>query len=658
MISKNLSEASTQTISDSEKKWQIDWSTVSKVTTKRGIRDVRSGTPTNEFWSDWRANKNALKAAGYTLNKDDKDGSWTVKHWGRVAKDKVLTSDSLDVDRMTAAQKAVNLSIPSTQTLFPYQHVGAAYIVVNNSVLITDEPGLGKTIQTIAARNTLKPRGRTLIVCPLVVIGVWVEEMKKWDTTGSSVQILGASNEISGDVVLSTYARILMRSDDLKAQKWSIAVFDESHNLKNAQAKRTQVAFALEAERKILLTGTPLLTRPKDLWAQLHICDPEQFKNFFSFGRKFCDGHQGRFGWDFTGASNLSGLNELLRQTVMLGRKKEDVLKELPPKRWQTISLSPISKLEQALSKEESECSDVDVGGAGSLPAIKFKQISQIRHRGALAKVPHAVEHLLNMVGGKPVVVFTHHKDVAEGIKSGLLKKEPGLRIAKLTGDTPVEKRNLMVEQFQAKEYDLMIATIGAAGVGITLTAASTAVFVELDWTPALMRQAEDRLHRIGAQDSVHVQYLVFEESMDARLAKVLSEKQTIISKGVEEAPDQEVIDIEWVEGKPSEEQTEPVLPAAELAILHRAAYLMRMSDLDNATEPNDIGYNQRDTKFGKVLASREVWSPRMQQAAKHMLRKYHGQDVWNGEYEVVYGRSVDEKDKAKPKPKSASLAR
>lgn len=156
--------------------------------------------------------------------------------------------------------------------------------------------------------------------------------------------------------------------------------------------------------------------------------------------------------------------------------------------------------------------------------------MSGVRHEMALAKVDDVIEHLVDL--DHQVVVMAHHKDVVQGIKDGL--EAVGKTVVTLTGDCNQQHRQDSVDTFQAGKADVFIGTIGAAGVGITLTKASHVVFAELDWVPGNMSQAEDRCHRIGQTDSVLVQHLVVDKSLDARIAEALVDKQKVLDKALD----------------------------------------------------------------------------------------------------------------------------
>ena len=155
--------------------------------------------------------------------------------------------------------------------------------------------------------------------------------------------------------------------------------------------------------------------------------------------------------------------------------------------------------------------------------------MAKARKAVALAKVPHVVEHTRNALEQGPVVLFAHHLEVIRQIVDALKDVPTGMII----GDTPVARRQELVKQFQDGDLKLMIAGLRAASEGITLTKSSHVICAELDWTPARMSQAEDRVHRIGQKNKVLVQHLVMDNSLDANIADKLIEKQIISDRAL-----------------------------------------------------------------------------------------------------------------------------
>jgi hypothetical protein len=352
---------------------------------------------------------------------------------------------------------------------------------------------------------------------------------------------------------------------------------------------------ALEAGYKLFLTGSPLLNRPVELYPLVAAVDPEAAfvpyaGSYNDFVHRYCaphlkkiPGRNTRHAWDFTGASNEAELREALAG-LMLRRLKADVLSNLPPKLFRVFPLesAAVRKAElRALAElasvrgaagggadeeaqlDESESAPADPESLSMLDlaramltrdealntakssasALRYAQpvdllrIMDARAETALAKVPAALELIAALTApldgddgnGPPrkLVVFAHHRRVIAELLAGL-----GARAVQLTGSCTAESRSEAVERFQTDpSVSVFVGSIRAAGVGLTLTAASQVLFLELDWSPAVMSQAEDRCHRIGQAGNVLVTYLVFQGTLDEKIAEMLVSKQSTINR-------------------------------------------------------------------------------------------------------------------------------
>ena len=479
-------------------------------------RTVRSATPTPEFWEVWRSHKDEVKALGYGVSKYQ--GEWQVSHW--------TTPDPAEVEATVEASRATDATIdipsPDGMEYLPFQRAGIAYALGRESTLFGDEMGLGKTIQAIGVINATRPE-TVLIVCPASLKLNWRNELQRWLVDERRIDIVNGGGEVfpaDPDVVVINYDVLTKHADDLHGRTWGLVVFDEAHYCKNPKAKRTKAALAINAERKLVLTGTPIPNRPVEIQPVAGYLAPSRFGHFFKFAMRYCDAKQTRHGWDFSGASNLPELQEQLRSSVMVRRLKADVLDELPPKQRQVIVLDGADYKEELRVQELAEAESQTTS-----PRIKFEELSRERHLMARAKVPAILDHLKNI--DHPVVVFAHHKDVIAALASEL-------DCVTLTGDNTSEERQAAVESFQRGDVDVFIGSLGAAGVGITLTRASHVIFAELDWVPGNLSQAEDRCHRIGQHDSVLVQHLVVDRSIDARQVELVVEKQGVLDASLD----------------------------------------------------------------------------------------------------------------------------
>jgi len=359
--------------------------------------------------------------------------------------------------------------------------------------------------------------------------------------------------------------------------QWDVLVIDEANRVKNAQAaltrrvigchtskKKEAYGLADRASRLLFLTGTPLPNRPKELWVILNALAPAEFDKEFPFLIRYCDAHKetifvrGRPGapaepkeiWKTDGCSNLPELQRRMRASVMIRRLKANVLKELPPKVRQVLPVTlPDGKVSASAEQEffadnpefSEAAAELQLAEALGDPITLAKaredlehetaklqvwQIAKLRQEIAIAKLPVVVEHIkaLQEDGAGKVVVMAHHKAVLEGLMQAFGDKAVGI-----WGDTKQGDREGIVRRFQTDaNVTVFVGGILAAGVGITLTAAQTMVFAEIDWVPGNLWQAEDRIHRIGQVGSALIQYLVVDGSIETNiLSTVLAKDRT-----------------------------------------------------------------------------------------------------------------------------------
>lgn len=312
---------------------------------------------------------------------------------------------------------------------------------------------------------------------------------------------------------------------------------------------------AIRAKRRVFLTGTPLVNRPIELWPIVRSLDPNGLgKSWRAYVTRYCAGHETRYGWDVSGASNLDELQTKLRATFMVRRLKSEVLRDLPPKVRQVIDVpadgmrhllqaeealfaahrAVIEKLQASvdeLREQGGEAYNAAVEQLRTATGVAFEEMARARLDLAVAKLPFVIEHLEAVVEstGKCVVMCWHHEVV------DALLAHFGRNAVAVTGKVAIADRQAAVERFQTDpSCTVFVGTIKAAGVGLTLTAASTVVFAEQWWVPGDITQAEDRCHRIGQVNSVLVQHLVVDGSLDATQARVVVAKQAVIDRALD----------------------------------------------------------------------------------------------------------------------------
>lgn len=570
----------------------------------------------------------------------------------------------LQLEASIATDADIEIPCPSGMEYYGYQKAGIAYALKNKNVLIGDDMGLGKTVQAIGVINTDKTIKRVLIVAPATLKYNWRKELNVWLIRKMSIDIISSNSQPSkADILIINYD-ILSSSklEWVRKQKFDLIVADEAHYVKNEKAKRSAAFYAMaeKVNRKLMLTGTPILNRPVELF---HIIKCLGFKmDYWAYVRRYCNAVKESHGWNLKGASNLEELQVRLRQSIMVRRQKADVLHELPPKRRQIIELDPnkytsyINAEQEFLNRhtstfmveEDSKEVDMDdyetkVGSLKEMSATHIAEMARLRHMTALAKVPDVIDHLKSVLEEtNKVVIFAHHRDVLQEIYKAF-----GSEAVMLIGGMDVDDKDDAVVRFQTDpKIKVFVGSIHAAGMGLTLTAASTVVFAELDWVPAILTQSEDRCHRIGQSESVLVQHIVIDGSIDSNLAKRIISKQNVIDRAmnadkliVHRASEKKKIDDAIKRSHDEIEEAKKLVNTKLSAYAEqRAKEIIDGIPQYTATEIDDIlyklrylitskpGFNKMDVGFAHVLAAKDSLSNRQAFAAEKMLKKYSGQ--------------------------------
>jgi SWI/SNF-related matrix-associated actin-dependent regulator 1 of chromatin subfamily A len=431
------------------------------------------------------------------------------------------------------------------KTMMPFQEDGLGFVeAAGGNAMIADQPGLGKTCQSLAYLALHPDLRPAVIVCPASLKINWAREAEMWMETGDVVEVIktGKPHPLTCDIgiIIINYDVLKKWLPELKAIKPQIIIFDESHFLKSAKSARTKAAAQLAkiAPHKILLTGTPVINRPAELWKQLQIIDPKTYSksNFFTWHRRYTDAKQLHFGqktvWDFSGASNLNELADSLKN-IMIRRTKDEVLPELPAKRRQTLLVSIDNRREyNHAEKDFLSWIKEQKGHEAAERASSVEQLSMVEALRQIAiqgKMKQAIEWVYDFLEtGEKLVVFATHRATIDTLMNEFSKVA-----VRLDGGMCAEEKQLSVDRFQGDpEIRLFVGNIQAAGVGITLTEASNVLFAELGWTPSLHEQAEDRTHRIGQKNAVNIYYMIAENTIDAKIADMLEAKGGITSTG------------------------------------------------------------------------------------------------------------------------------
>ena len=401
----------------------------------------------------------------------------------------------------------------------------------------------GKTVQAIAYAKHMGFK-RILIVCPASVKFAWGNEVKKW-TNLSSIVIDSKTDlsKIDGSVNawIINYDILKKHYGQLSKIKFNGIIGDESQLLKSPRAFRTKAfrALSMEIPSVLLLTGTPLLSRPSELFSLLNIIDPASWQNWYDYAKRFCDMHQTRWGMDTSGVSNAEELHSLIKR-YFIRRDKTQVLKELPPKTHITL---PVDLDPETAKEYKTAATDLanylrTYAGKGkkeiakSMAAEKLTQLNVLRRLSESGKIKVATELIQSIIdSGEKVLVFSSFVKPLEMLKEKFEKES-----VIITGKTTVGERGEIVNQFQNNDdIKVFFGGIKSAGVGITLTKAANVVFLGYSWCPADHQQAEDRAHRIGTKaSSINIHQLHSIGTIDEDLKEMLDTKQEIFETIIE----------------------------------------------------------------------------------------------------------------------------
>ena len=476
------------------------------------------------------------------------------------------------------AHKNGELAIPDylLTVLRDFQIGGVMYAAKAKRCFIADEMGLGKTLEAIATVDTLKAYP-VLVICPTSVKLNWQNEWNKW-IPGKKIQILSGSSIANllkrssirkdTEIVIINYDVLDNYFEDIEKAGFKAVILDESHYVKSAGARRTGFVnkICIGMEYIFMLTGTPILNRPGELVTQLKILRHlERFGGELGFVRKYCTTG---YGGKIIGGKNLDYLNEHMRSFCYIRRNKKDVLKDLPDKQRTNLQVEIANRKEYDSAEEDlvkfvhekalhDEKFDASLAGLrveerilrrqtyadskavkamNAMGLVKIEVLKQVAAKGKLIPLFEWIEDFLE--NEDKLVVFADHIDIQKTI----IERFPD-NTTHLFGEDSIEVRDANVKKFQTDpNCKMIVCSLKAGGLGITLTAASTVVMVEQGWNPAIHDQAEDRLHRIGQKESVNVYYFLGKNTIDEDIRELIERKRAVVTATLEgKEPDKQI---------------------------------------------------------------------------------------------------------------------
>lgn len=438
-----------------------------------------------------------------------------------------------------------------------FQIQAVRHILQRNRSYIAADPGSGKTI--IAALTIWNIKGKALFICPPFAVLTMIGEFNKW-CPGLVVKPIDEIEDFDADILilkdnkLIDYPLIKRLAEHFEQLENTILFIDEAHRFKAPEAKRTIGLFGgdkkrhLRVDRKAknliipvtsltkaftrvaALSGTPMPNRPMELFSitKALAWDAIDFMRYFEYGIKYCAGFCSDFGWDFSGASNVDELFHRLKENFMLRIRKQDVLKEIPPvvEKMLVLDTEFVANFQQENVRllrmfDESK----PHYGLGDDEAL-----ATYRRRCGELKVLPVCQYIYDIIKetDEKILIFAVHTEVIRRLTDKLEKYQPIV----ITGQTPTNKRHLMVKEFQDNPNKrIFIGNIQAAGTCFTLTKASRVLFAEFSYVPGENRQAIDRAVRIGQDQIVVAEYLVQKNSVDKSILEAVMRKTKNIEK-------------------------------------------------------------------------------------------------------------------------------
>jgi hypothetical protein len=413
--------------------------------------------------------------------------------------------------------------------LAPFQWAGVRYVLDARRAFLADEQGLGKTVEALAALEA-DAAYPAIVVCPASMKLGWQREAERW-LPHRSVAVAEGRSVVppEGDITILNYEIVAAHREVLARRRPQALVVDESHYCKNPRAKRTQavrrLSGAIAADGlRLALTGTPVLNHADELIAQLRV-----------IGRLEDFGSGARFSQKFRGPLSEERLHWHLRRRCFVRRLKSDVLPQLPAKRHVVVPVTLTNEAEYRLAEHDViewlrsqplDLSELNSRIAATLRAERLAQLGTLQRLAARGKLAAALGWIEDfLASGEPLVVFARHVEVQQAV----LRRFPAA--LHLLGADSLADRDAAIEAFQDPQGPMLI--VGATRVaaqGITLTRASNVAFLELEWTPAMHDQAEDRCHRIGQHDAVTAWYLLAADTIDETMARLIQSKRAIVA--------------------------------------------------------------------------------------------------------------------------------
>lgn len=428
--------------------------------------------------------------------------------------------------------------------LKPYQLVGAKELRRANGVdLVADEMGLGKTLMVLYWCFKMRRTRPVIIVCPAHLKWVWEREALHHLDMASEVlsgrkppKIRQQLANCHAPILIINYEILTHWVDYLILLDPQVVVFDESHYICNRLSQRYLALERLCVEaripHRIAMSGTPLTNRPADLWTVIHLLWPKEFPNFSEYAFYYCKPKRMHGKWTFSGAVHLDELHAHLKRLGMIRRLKKDVAPELGMKERVVVPVEIMERDEYEFARSDFFTWLRNKSPSRAKRAAKniaLTRVGYLLRLVAKLKRFEVLKWITNFLeaSDEKLVIFSCHTRLIEWV----IDHNPKICV-RIDGQVTGLKRRQAVDDFQERSrIRLAVCNPKAAGVGLTLTAASNVLYTDFPWTPGIVKQGEDRIHRIGQTKQCFIWMLAARNTIEERLCELLTEKQSILDQ-------------------------------------------------------------------------------------------------------------------------------
>lgn len=479
----------------------------------------------------------------------------TLTPYGFNSSDEVLEAYETEIKKQKNIERIKKSNFKDSENilfeelklpLFNYQKIGIGFLCTTKSSLLADEPGLGKTIQSLSAsrinQSILKNKHfKILIICPSTLKLNWEEEIMKWYDNEKITVITGSKKQRDklwnneSNYYIMNYELLLKDINIIRSIHWNHLISDESTRISNSKSKTSKLIKTIKADYRTAMTGTPFNNELQDIWNIIDFCQPNALGTFWEFTNKYCLKDEFK---NIVGYKNTEQLSNYLER-FMIRRKKEEVLEELPPKLYENIYIEfsdeekiIYNAIKEDIRQELSEYKIDRVLNDGVhlnvlTRMIRLKQATDsmqlISENNVSSKLNALKELLKDLIHtDEKVLIFTQFAEMAYILIEELKEYKPLL----IAGIVKENERKENRQNFQNNEENKILISTDAGGVGLNLFRAKYVIHYDLPWSISKRTQREDRAHRIGQKNKVTVFNMIVENSIDEYILKVLFKKQ------------------------------------------------------------------------------------------------------------------------------------